>query len=156
MNIVNDRFKIVRAEHEGRLVFYLQGDIDEDSVFNQIGQEAGELIINWKGVTSINSCGVRNWVNFIKTMSDRTTYYIECPPLVVKQMNMIPSFLGNATVYSVYVPYVCDNCDTEKLVLVTAEKFSAVDETIQCENCQSPEMELDGHPKHYFTFGKAK
>jgi hypothetical protein len=70
-------------------------------------------------------------------------------------MNMVPSFLGSAKVTSVYVPYVSDETDEEKLVLFGAEKFTAagftLPDTIDGEN---GEMELDGNPQQYFAFTK--
>jgi hypothetical protein len=82
----------------------------------------------------------------------------ECPPLVVRQMNMVPSFVGHARVLSVFVPYVCDNCETEKMVLVNADHFAKgklnIAETVPCDSCKKGEMELDGHPQQYFAFSK--
>lgn len=136
----------------------LKGVIDEDAQFEAISKLGGPLIFNFKGLTAINSCGVRNWVNFLKEIQKTEITFEECPPLIVRQMNMVPSFVGHAKVSSVYVPYVCDNCDTEKLVLVDHSKFVGRDpeiaEAIPCESCKKGEMELDGHPQQYFAFSK--
>jgi len=139
-------------------VVQLKGVIDEDAQFEAISKLGGPLIFNFKGLTAINSCGVRNWVNFLKEIQKTEITFEECPPLIVRQMNMVPSFVGHAKVSSVYVPYVCDNCDTEKLVLVDHSKFVGRDpeiaEAIPCESCKKGEMELDGHPQQYFAFSK--
>lgn len=149
-----EKLKIQVTNDQGRTVVMLTGIIDEDAKFEALLQYRVPLIFNFRGVSAINSCGVRNWVNFIKTIADRQVYYVECPPLVVKQMNMIPSFVGHAQVFSVHVPYVCDNCDHEKLILLTSDQFKNAAQTLKCEKCGQTEMEFDGHPQQYFAFGK--
>ena len=116
------------------------------------------MVINFKGITSINSCGIRTWVNFLKDLQGTEITYEECPPLIVRQMNMVPSFLGHAKVSSIFVPYVCESCEAEKMILVTADKFGngnpTIPESMKCESCKTGEMELDGNPKQYFAFAK--
>ena len=151
---VQDKFKfeqIIRGETK---VVVFKGIIDEDTDFTPISKLGDSLTFNFKNVESINSLGVRAWVNFIKLMKDKEISFEECPPIIVRQMNMIPSFTGNAKVHSVYVPYVCDNCDSESLVLVKNDQFSTVSETARCENCKEGEMEFDGTPEQYFAFNK--
>jgi hypothetical protein len=97
-------------------------------------------------------------VNFLKQVGSSGVTYEECPPLIVKQMNMIPSFTGPARVSSVYVPYVCNHCDQETMQLIDTSGFQkgkiSVVETMPCELCKEGEMELDGQPAHYFAFIK--
>ena len=148
-----EQFKVTISNEEGKTVVNLIGVIDEDAKFDEISGQSGTIVINFKEISGINSCGVRNWVNFIKTLSGQEVHYANCPPTVVKQMNMIPSFVAHAKVDSVFVPYVCDNCDNEKLELVSVDKFGSVQEVMKCEKCGQEELELDGHPQQYFAFG---
>ena len=154
----NEKFKFDTATNGGRKVVMLKGVIDEDTDFDAIKKLGSPLVFNFKGVTSINSCGIRTWVNFLKELGKTDISYEECPPLIVRQLNMVPSFQGTAKVLSVFVPYVCDNCDTEKLVAVTAEKFAGgakgVPESFTCDSCKKGEMELDGQREQYFAFAK--
>lgn len=154
--MINDKFKIERILKDQRRIFYLKGVIDEDTNFDALIQESGDMILNLSGITAINSLGIRAWVNFIKELSGRQLVYEECPPVIVRQMNMIPSFVGSAEVSSVYVPFVCDQCDEEKLVLISEsalqQKEVTLPKALLCENCKKGEMELDGHPKQYFAF----
>ncbi|MBI1859309.1 MAG: hypothetical protein HYR96_00110 [Deltaproteobacteria bacterium] len=154
----NDKFKFEQMLREQKKVIMLSGMIDEDTTFDEIMKLGSPLIFNFKGITAINSCGVRNWVNFLKAFGENNAAFEECPPTVVKQMNMIPSFTAGAKIASVYVPYVCDNCDAETMALIDVSKFSkgkfSVKETIPCEACKEGEMELDGHPAQYFSFIK--
>lgn len=146
-------FQVVKSgEHN---VVLLQGQIDEDTSFEGIKEVAAPLVFNFKNLTGISSIGIRTWVNFLKELSGKEMYFEECSPLVVRQMNMVPSFLGSATVKSVFVPYVCENCEKEKLVLVKQDQFGKnVTESFPCESCKQGEMELDGHPQQYFAFAK--
>lgn len=154
----NEKFKIEQVMKGNTRTIMLRGAIDEDTSFQQLMKLPGTMVFNFRGVTSINSCGVRSWVNFLKDISSRQVFYEECPPLIVRQMNMVPSFVGHAKVASVFGAYVCDNCDEEKLVLIKDANFSkgkvTIEETTPCQACGEGEMEFDGHPQQYFAFAK--
>lgn len=156
--IPNERLKIDIQSEGTKTRVTLKGIIDEDTGFDALKKAGASLIINFKGVTSINSCGIRTWVNVIKELSGVEITYEECPPLIVRQMNMVPSFLGHAKVVSAYVPYVCDDCDAETTTLANADQFSSgnvtVPESMTCTSCGKGEMEIDGNPKQYFAFAK--
>lgn len=151
---VNDKFKFEQIIKGDSKIVMLRGTIDEDTDFAPIAKLGDSLTFNFKHIDSINSLGVRAWVNFVKGISDKELFFEECPPIIVRQMNMIPSFSGGAKVLSVYVPYVCDACDTESLVLVQHDEFSQVAESAPCESCKKGEMEFDGQPEQYFAFTK--
>jgi len=157
--IPNEKFKFEIKPQDGVTRIVLKGIIDEDTDFEALKKTGGTaLLVNFKDVTSINSCGIRTWVNFVKEQSSVQIRYEECPPLIVRQMNMVPSFLGHATVDSAYVPYVCENCEAEKMTLVAANDFGNgnpnIPETLKCGSCGEGEMEIDGNPKQYFAFAK--
>lgn len=153
--MINDRFKIDIVDEGGKQKVFLRGNVDEDADFEVIKKITGAITINFRDVKSINSCGIRTWVNFLKELSGRQVVYEECPPIIVRQMNMVPSFLGAAKVLSVYVPYVSDETDEEKLVLFAADKFTAPGFTIPDTITEGgAEMELDGNPQQYFAFSK--
>lgn len=154
MNI-NEKVKFDKRRSEaGGTVIEIEGTIDEDTSFEPIMNLSGPVTFNFKELKGINSCGIRNWVNYLKALGNITIHYEQCPPLVVRQMNMVPSFLGNAEVDSVFVPYVCDECEKEQMVLASAKEFQGgIKEVFPCD-CGDGEMELDGHPKQYFAFTK--
>ena len=153
--IPNEKFKFEPAVKDGRKVVVLKGVIDEDTNFEGIKKLGNPLVFNFRHLAAINSCGIRTWVNFLKELGHVQIAYEECPPLVVRQMNMVPSFVGHATVTSVFVPYVCESCEKEKLVLVGSNDFAKVPETAgTCASCENGEMELDGHPQQYFAFAR--
>ncbi len=151
----NEKFSFQVVKSGARNVVLLQGQIDEDTSFEGLNEVAAPLVFNFKNLTGISSIGIRTWVNFLKELGDKEIYYEECSPLIVRQMNMVPSFLGQAKVLSVFVPYVCENCEKEKLVLVKEDQFgNNVTESFPCDACKQGEMELDGHPQQYFAFAK--
>lgn len=152
----NDKFTIEKITKEGKTQICLKGVIDEDTDFTDIKKEQGPIHLNLSGITGINSLGIRMWVNFWRELSSTPVFYIECPPVIVRQMSMIPSFSGHAQVLSVYAPYVCNDCETEQLVLISSEQLMSnppqIPETLTCNQCKVGEMELDGSPRQYFSF----
>ena len=157
VSIPNEKFYLEHRTRENQNIFLLRGTIDEDTTFDEIAKYQGPYVFNFKEITSINSCGVRSWVNFIKSLGKQSVAYEECPPVIVRQMNMVPSFVGPANVLSVYVPYVCDGCDTEKTVLVNRSQFSGklqIASSFPCDSCKKNEMVVDGQPDQYFAFLK--
>lgn len=154
----NDKLIIEKVVVNGQEQICLKGTIDEDTDFSLLLKENGPMVLNLSGVTGINSLGIRGWVNFWKELAGKKVFYVECPPVIVRQMSMIPSFTGTAEVVSVFAPYICDHCETEELVLVRSDEFSAtppqIKETFTCRKCQAGEMELDGSPNQYFAFRK--
>lgn len=153
--MINEKFKYEIGEGNLGNTVFLHGNIDEDTVFDDLKGVDSPMVFNFRNVASINSCGIRNWVNFLKELEGRQIVYEECPPLIVRQMNMVPSFMGTAEVASVFVPYVCDNCDSEQFVLVQGDALkNPLQETFQCTSCNQGEMELDGHPQQYLAFTK--
>lgn len=156
--IPNEKFKFEQTLRDNKKVVLLSGMIDEDTALEEILKLGSPLVFNFKGITAINSCGVRNWVNFLKSFGDANAAFEECPPTIVKQMNMIPSFTAGAKITSVYVPYTCDRCEKEAMVLIDTSQFSKgktpVTESMPCKECKQGELELDGHPTQYFAFIK--
>lgn len=131
----------------------LVGVINEDSeipfknLFSEL-KEAKKVIFNFSQVKSINSLGVRAWVSFLRSLEEgRTIAFAECTTDIIMQINMIPSFLGKATVSSFYVNYICDVCNKEEKKLFetaslppktypTAPKCSNDDSVMQTEELE--------------------
>jgi len=154
----SDKFSIEEKLSNQTRTILLKGVIDEDTDFSEIHKFEGPLHLNLSGITSINSLGIRAWVNFWKTVTDKAVIYVECPPVIVRQLNMIPSFSGRATVSSVFVPFICDECEAEDLKLVDCSspqwQVKDVPESYPCDQCVGGEKEADGGLKQYFAFRK--
>ena len=145
-------------ERAGFTTVEFVGEIDENADFSDLGKRLkGEVVFHLGGVARINSCGVREWVNFIRDLPNITKLvFTHCSPAIVTQINMIFNFRGGATIRTVCAPYVCDECDheTEKLFDI-AEQFPAGRlgdlPEFTCPEC-SAELEFDDLPERYFSF----
>ena len=134
----------------------LEGAINEDIVFDDLkGLNVDKLIFDFDKVTIINSCGIREWINFLGTQESKKIHYINCRQIIVEQVNMIYGFLpDNGTIDSFYAPYYCEDCDIEKKILLkTPQIVSNKAPSIKCDKC-STEMEFDALEDQYFRFIK--
>jgi hypothetical protein len=139
--------------------FALMGPINEDSEMSLKGI-LGELngvskaTFNFAKVTTINSLGVRAWVQFLRAAEEgRNISFEECTPDVIAQINMIPSFSSKSKILSFYTNYICDSCNkTESILIQTANlKPKAMPEKAKCQTCQA-EMETEELEDEYFAF----
>lgn len=137
----------------------LIGAINEDAELNLqaltrdlAGKE--NVTFNFANVKSINSLGVRAWVMFLRAVEEgRKISFEECPPDVIMQINMIPSFKSKSTVNSFYTNYICSNCDaTQKILIDTSTlKPKTLPPPQTCPSC-STEMETEELEEEYFAF----
>lgn len=108
-------------------------------------------------VRRINSCGVREWVNFVRDLPNVTELtFTHCSPAIVTQLNMIFNFRGAAKVRSFFAPYICESCGTEdeKLLDVQSQFSSGQYNRVpdfSCEKCGQV-MEFDDLPERYLSF----
>ncbi|HSS01182.1 MAG TPA: hypothetical protein VLM79_29190 [Kofleriaceae bacterium] len=102
------------------------GTIDESFEGKKLGMTAAAdtLVLDLGGVKKISSFGIREWVDFVTTASKhvRQLILIECTPKVVDQLNMVANFTGGGRVFSFYVPFRCDYCDSEHRVLLQVDR----------------------------------
>ncbi|MDD9952195.1 MAG: hypothetical protein OXT67_11595 [Zetaproteobacteria bacterium] len=139
------------------------GDIDEEAeiVLSSLpSQLSGQCIFDLKDIQSVNSCGVRAWINFMRAAEKNSKLIFEgCTPEIVSQINMIPNFKGDAHVRSVYASYVCDSCDTQKLELFEEGKNlpKEVGEELAEVNCPSCNevMEMEELEDEFFGWLEA-
>lgn len=134
------------------------GEIDENADFAELRHRLeGPVVFHLGSIRRINSCGVREWVNFVRDLPGVTELtFTNCSPAIVTQLNMIYNFRGNARVRSFYAPYVCENCNLEVDKLLEVEELfpeGRIDRLPEfvCERCQDP-MEFDDLPERYLSF----
>jgi len=151
-------------QRDGYDVVNFDGDIDAEAEVHlgQLLTKLGSKItFNFKAVASINSCGVRSWINFLRDVEAKSPEILfeQCTPEVVMQINMIPSFKGSAKVVSVYGNFICDECGEEKEELFTegvnlpsGENIEL--DTVACPSCGA-EMELEEMEDEFFAFLEA-
>lgn len=154
-------FKADKSEEGGKVVVALTGHIDEDAQFNGLELEgANQVELDLDNVTAINSCGIREWIKWIRTAPEGTSIvYKNCPKVIVDQINMVAGFLpDNGSVESFYVPYYSDSTGNEKMILFrSGNEFKDGDvfppEDVKDEE-SGEEMEMDVIEAKYFKFLK--
>jgi predicted RNA-binding Zn-ribbon protein involved in translation (DUF1610 family) len=144
-------------ERPGFTTVEFTGEIDENADFGELRRRLkGPVVFHLAEVRRINSCGVREWVNFVRDLPGVTELtFTHCSPAIVTQLNMIYNFRGAAKVRSFYAPYVCDACghEDEKLLDVQNQFPNGPTKVPEyaCEQCGAA-MEFDDLPERYLSF----
>ena len=136
----------------------LSGVIDEDNELADLTENIpGSMVVIELGeVERINSCGVRDWVNWLSALEAKGAdiVLIKCSPAIVAQINLVNNFTGNGSVKSFYVPYFCPECDEEKVLLSEAAEMGPPPHeppVCRCDGCDLV-MDFDDMPDSYFAF----
>ncbi len=152
--------KFQAAVHHQDNVTYvkLSGVIDEDNELADLTDKipSGTVIIDLGEVERINSCGVRDWVNWLSQVESNETkvVLVECSPAIVAQINLVNNFTRAGIVKSFYVPYFCPECDEEKVLLVESADMGPPPHeppVCRCDECEQV-MDFDDMPDSYFAF----
>lgn len=148
------KIEIVDSESTRTLVF--DGVIDEDFTYSQLKCDSSKFVVDFDNLNGINSCGIREWINFVESLGDSVEIeYNNCPQIVIQQMNMVSGFLTkNAKVIDFYAPYFCEETDEEKMILINASEVingKAPEKTLEM-NGDSVELEFDAIEEQYFKF----
>lgn len=154
-----NKVEIQIEENDSLKTLTFIGSIDEEFDFKDLISDATQLIVDFKGLKMINSCGIREWINYIEKQGSNTKIiYINCPQIIIQQMNMVSGFLTeNAEVKSFYAPYYCEDSDEEKMILlesqnITDGKAPVITQEVNGENV---ELEFDAIEEQYFKFLKS-
>ena len=147
------------VQHRGDVSYVkLGGVIDEDNELGELVDRipTGTAVIDLGEIERINSCGVRDWVNWLSKLETNGTrsVLVECSPAIVAQINLVNNFTGSGVVKSFYVPYFCPECDEEKVLLVEATDMGPPPHeppTCRCDECDLV-MDFDDMPDSYFAF----
>jgi anti-anti-sigma factor len=136
----------------------LSGVIDEDNELADLTDKIprGTAVIDLGEVERINSCGVRDWVNWLSQIetNNAKVVLVECSPAIVAQINLVNNFTGSGSVKSFYVPYFCPECDEEKVLLVESADMGPPPHeppVCRCDECDLV-MDFDDMPDSYFAF----
>jgi len=135
-------------------VLRIEGDLDETTDFGRVSHPGGgTLTIDLGGVRRINSCGVREWVNFIRAITAKGPVRLtRCSIAIVEQLNMVFNFRAGAAVESFLAPYCCSACEASSVVMLTpAEVAGGVPPARRCEACGGSST-LDDLPQRYLAF----
>lgn len=112
--------EVEKKESQGRTSITLSGVIDERTSFESaIGSTQSSLDIHCKGISRINSIGVKNWVRFFSNLRKKGVRlrFLECSSAVVQQLEFFHHFVEPQEIESVFISLVCDFCgkNEEKL-----------------------------------------
>lgn len=114
-----------------------------------------EVHVSFEHVSAVNSLGVRAWINFIRKAhaANRTIFFHRCPPDVVSQVNMIPSFVASAKIASFFVNYICPQCEFQEAKMVETKTLrpNQIPTAPHCSKCQTL-METEELEDEYFSF----
>ena len=137
------------------------GSIDETFTMHDIRLDPSKAVeMNFAGIKSITSNGVREWIKFIATVENRDLFFVECTKVFIDQVNAVHGFYpGRAVINSFYAPYFGSNSKTEKNILFTNGKdFSAETSNIPEEitEADGEVFVLDVSESKYFKFMKSK
>lgn len=159
------QFKVFNNSQD--CVVHVEGAINEDTIFKEIDPGSAKVVIlDLDKVASLNSMGLRNWLNWVKKIRAKAQIvFRSCPRTVVDQMNILNGFLPmGALVESFYIPFYCDSCGREDNFLavrgrdymeatVDAREGMTVPAQRPCPVCQQ-DMSMDVLPAKYFSFLK--
>ena len=136
----------------------LKGILDEDNLLaNLLSQIQGRLLlIDMAEIERINSCGVRDWVNWLNQIQALgiVVILLRCSPSVVSQANMVTNFASDAFIHSFYAPYVHPDTGDEQSVLLFTEDLRQ-NQPIKAPkifNEDGEELEFDEFEESYFAF----
>ena len=150
----NLEWTVSQTNPEQKLVL-LKGVITEDVDFKPLISLAGQggLAFDLAGVEQINSCGVREWIHFVRKLADVGSEFemLRCSPAIVRQLNTIANFRGTGQVRSVMLPYFCTSCRTEEQRPLDLGGDRDIEDEITCPKCGGV-MEFDDMPDTYISF----
>ncbi len=134
----------------------LKGTVTEnDDLSPLVSQIPHDAVCDVSGITRINSAGIRQWLRFIRALSEDVQLSFEgCTVPFVTQLNLIDRFVGTARIVSLYVPYLCTTCDATHDALISmssVEQGRILGDPPQCSKCAIP-MELDIDIDDYLSF----
>jgi anti-anti-sigma regulatory factor len=155
---MNQKFQATVQSKDDVTYVKLSGVIDEDNELAEITEKipAGTAVIDLAEIERINSCGVRDWVNWLGKIEKSGTkaILVECSPAIVAQINLVNNFTGSGVVKSFFAPYYCSQCDHEKVLLVEAAELGPPPHkapTCRCDECDGV-MDFDDMEDSYFAF----
>ena len=155
---MSQKFQAAVHRRDDVTLVKLSGVIDEDNELADLTDKIprGTAVIDLGEVERINSCGVRDWVNWLSQIETNNTkvVLVECSPAIVAQINLVNNFTGSGIVKSFYVPYFCPECDEEKVLLVESADMGPPPHeppVCRCDECDLV-MDFDDMPDSYFAF----
>ena len=153
---MSSQFDFKKNQQGDEIIFELSGQIDEDADLAKLDfSEAKSIEFNLNDISLINSCGIRDWVEFQKTIPESVQIsYSHCPQVIIEQINIIKGFIREgAKVKSFYAPYYDEANDQEIKILITPEEVVNQKAPVK-KNEKGDLLEFDEIELQYFNFLK--
>lgn len=119
--------------------------------------DVSTAVLDLQGVTFMTSFGVRQWLKAMGAVPATVThlYLLNCPTIIVDQLNMILNFGGRAKILSLAAPFACAQCNatSKETIDVIAEGPSIERGDLPRRTCPKcgGELVLDDDSAGYFT-----
>src|SRR5262245_49973095 len=118
----------------------INGVLDENGTLPELELVQGRLEIDLSGLKMINSMGCRIWLKWIRNAKAlKGTSLVRCSPAFINQLNLMHGFIPeDVKVRSFFVPYMCESCGKEQLLLFKNDISANEPKEIEtCPECQS-------------------
>lgn len=154
---MSQKFDVELTINNGVASVKLAGRMDEDMDLEKVKTVSEpQVIFDFKEIESINSCGIRDWINFLGEIPKaHKIIYKNCPQVIIEQMNMVKGFLpSNSTIESFFAPFFCEECEHEEKILLSPDKVieKKPPTDIVCPKCSASGMDFDAIAAQYFHF----
>lgn len=150
--------QIAKDQRGDTLLVKMTGTIEENVDFSSVVGpiEAAKADFLLKGVSRINSVGIKSWIKYFQGLAAKGTQlrFLECSTAIVEQINLISNFTCGGSVESIYVPYCCTSCNTELLGLFRTSDLKQIGNKVpdlKCSKCGGT-ASFDDIPEEYFGF----
>lgn len=135
------------------VIFYLSGNLDENFDFKEMTFDAKSVVFDFNSLVFFNSVGIRDWINYLKSLPVVEVVYRNCPRILVDQFNMIEGFFTEKTkVRSVYAPFYCPESDEEIDILIDIQNNDHEKVSSMLHPISGKYLEFDDIPEQYFSF----
>ncbi len=146
-----------KHEIEGGVQVELIGAIEENVNFEElIGAFQGTLFIKCRGVTRINSVGVKTWMRYFQALKaqGKVFKFLEISHPIIEQFNMISNFACGGETLSVCLPFSCGVCQKEFIALSSTADLKANALKVPDAKCEKPNCgaQFDDDPEEYLYF----
>lgn len=128
----------VKKDTPQGICVYLSGAIDETASFDQkIGPVSSALQVNCKGVSRINSIGVKSWVRYFSNLRKNGVKlkFVECSSAVIQQLEFFQNFIEPEEVDSLGVPLFCSSCRKNEERYFTVKELKASSFEVPAVKC---------------------
>ena len=113
-----------------------------------------KVVVGMRGVRRFASWGMTEWMDFLRSNTDRDLYLVECSTYAVGQLTLVTGLLGHAKLVSFYASYRCGSCSEESqyLFVVPRDRDAIRDLPGGAQTCPTcgGQARLEDYPAAFF------